>query len=105
GGAAAQQVEQQELGGTQNVLDIVAEDPQEPHVAQHVHPTAVEEHGGEDTQEAELIRHQTVGGDEFIAGKRLEGDLEEEDQDVDDDQQHGDDWLGVARLRVAYGEH
>src|ERR1035437_2754700 len=59
GGGAAQQVKQQVLGGAQDVLDIVAEDPQEPHVAQHVQPTAVEEHGGEHAQKAEVDRKST----------------------------------------------
>ena len=101
GGGPAQQVKQQELGGAQNILDIVAEDPQEPHVAEHVHPTAVEEHGSEHAQKAQVIRHQAIDGDELVARIGLERNLEEEDQDIDYDQQHGDDWFGIARLRVA----
>ena len=45
----------------EDVFDVVAEDPQEPHVAQHVHPAAVKKHGGEDIGEMKMVGDQAVG--------------------------------------------
>jgi len=41
------QVEGEETEMPHAVLDVVPEDPQEPHVGDQVHPTAVHEHAGE----------------------------------------------------------
>ena len=46
----AEQVEEHELHRAHGVLDVVAEDPQEQHVAAEVQQAAVHEHGGEDRQ-------------------------------------------------------
>ena len=47
GDQPAQQVKKQVTEGAEPVLDVVAEEPEEPHVAQQVHPTAVHEHAGQ----------------------------------------------------------
>jgi hypothetical protein len=63
---SAQQVKQQVLAVPQNILDVVAEDPQEPHVPQHVHPTAVQKHGSQYVDEPKMIGNQPKGADEGI---------------------------------------
>ena len=46
GGESANQVEEEIAGVAHHVLDVVAEDPEEEHVAADVEPAAVEEHRG-----------------------------------------------------------
>ena len=46
-GQAAQYIEEDVADAAHRVLDIVSEDPEEPHVADEVEPAAVEEHRGE----------------------------------------------------------
>ena len=48
GREAAEQIEDDEAHVPHRVLDVVAEDPQEPHVADQVHPAAVHEHRRDD---------------------------------------------------------
>ena len=48
---AARQVKQQKSSPTQSVLDIVAENPERPHVAKQVQPTAVKKHRAEERQD------------------------------------------------------
>src|SRR5438445_1830404 len=45
------QVEDREAHAPHRVLDVVTEDPQEPHVADQVHPGAVQEHRGENVRD------------------------------------------------------
>src|SRR5947208_10691497 len=52
GRKSAHQVVEQIAALTQAVLNVVAEDPQRPHVADQVQPTAVQEHGAEHRHEA-----------------------------------------------------
>ncbi len=49
------QIEQGIAEAPQPVLDVVAEDPEEPHVAENVQPPRVEEHRGEDRQDPALV--------------------------------------------------
>ena len=76
---AAGDVEQQERDRAQPVLDVVAEDPEEQHVAEQVQPAAVEEHAGEHPEHrvagevAGPERVVDVGGD---GGPLLEEPLE-----------------------------
>jgi hypothetical protein len=98
---AAHQIKQQKLAVAQNVLDVVAENPQEPHVAEHVQPAGMQKHGSENVGYREMVRYQTVGGNESIASIRVERELEQENQNVDHDQQDRDHGLGIARLCVA----
>ena len=48
GGQAAEQVEHQVAAVAQAVLDVVAEDPQEQHVAEEVADARMDEHRGQD---------------------------------------------------------
>jgi hypothetical protein len=47
GGETAEQVESQEANVAHRVLDVIPEDPEEPHVSDQMQPAAVKEHGGE----------------------------------------------------------
>ena len=38
------------------ILDIIAEDPHEPHIADQVQPAAMHEHGGQDRMPAAALR-------------------------------------------------
>jgi hypothetical protein len=85
------------------VLDIVAEDPQEQHVAAQVQPAAVQEHRGDERQ---LGRHQNhprrqrpLAGDHRRYGaqrvddpvlRRAEAQLPQEGDDARRDQRHRD---------------
>ncbi len=51
GDEAADDVKNREHEFSETVLDIVAEQPQEPHVADEMKPSAVQEHGGEKRNE------------------------------------------------------
>src|SRR5689334_7094564 len=61
-GHAREQIEDQIPAMAHRVLDVVSEDPEEPHVAEDVEPRAVQEHRGEDTQ---VVR--VSGGDALEA--------------------------------------
>ena len=62
----ADEVEQQERDRAEAVLDVVAEDPQEQHVAEQVQPAAVQEHARE---------HPDVAWPEVGAGLERVGDV------------------------------
>ena len=97
---AARQVEQGEPERAHAVLDVVAEDPQRPHVADDVEPAAVEEHAG---QERPVVvdresdprgpsrvgvagRHDAQEVEEPVARLLGQGQLEGEGEDVQRDQ-------------------
>ena len=46
------------------VLDVVAEDPQEQHVAEEMQPAAMHEHGGENRDDVRCGIRRELGGDE-----------------------------------------
>ena len=77
-GHAAQQVEQQVFRMAQDVLDVVAEDPQEPHVADQVQPAAVQEHGGHEGVQSAAGRDQPMSGDQVVQREPVERQLVEE---------------------------
>ena len=56
----------------ENVLDVVAVNPEEPHVPDQVHPAAMQKHGGKQIQWPQCIRHETVAGNEVVEGVRLQ---------------------------------
>jgi magnesium transporter len=72
GRETAHDVEHEEAHVPESILDVVAEDPQRPHVAHQVQPTAVQEEAGEErpvvvAREAERvgpIRHEPARGDD-----------------------------------------
>jgi len=111
------------------VLDVVSEDPEEPHVAEDVEPRAVQEHRGEDTQvvrvsgrdalEAPAQRNadagghtaQELSGDEspFTGGGcqrvRRAGALEKDpDDDIGGDDADRDSRSELGRVVVFVGE-
>ncbi len=53
---AACQIEQQVFAVAEMILDVVAKDPQEQHVAQNMAPAAVDEHRCQDRQEIRCYR-------------------------------------------------
>ena len=96
-----EQIEDQEFCVAEPILDIVAEDPQEQHVAEEMHPAAMHEHGGEDLHRACHGALRKLGGDECpLPDKGIAcGELEQEHRKVQDDEGNGDDRSG-APLRV-----
>ncbi len=70
---SAQQIEKQVAEGTQPVFDIVAEDHQEPHVADEVVPASVQEHVGEERQQGSGIAEADIGRREGKRGNELVG--------------------------------
>jgi hypothetical protein len=107
-GDAGQEIEDQEVDVAELVLDIVAEDPQEQHVAEEMKPASVHEHGGEDGHGAldwilrEARRDERPLLDEAIAA----AELDQKEQHVEADQGKGDDWCRAPlRVVVADGEH
>ena len=90
------------------VLDVVAEDPQEHHVADEMEPAAMHEHGSEDGERAlgRLLREARWDErpvlDEAVAAR----ELDQEEQHVEDDQNERDDRCRAPlRVVVADGEH
>src|ERR1039458_3351816 len=85
----------------QNVLHALPEYPQEQHIANHMNPVGVHKHGGKDIGEMKVGGPQAVERHEMVERIRvhhLQPELVQKNQDVGHDQQHRDDWLGVARL-------
>ena len=86
-GDAAQQIEHQEARPRHRVFDVVAEQPQEPHVADQVHPAAVHEHRREDVR---VLRsrighaHQAIAHLEADAGAQQPGELAGNEPEVAD---------------------
>jgi hypothetical protein len=75
-GEPAEQVEDQELDRPHRVLDVVAEDPQEQHVAAEVQQAAVHEHRGEDGHPGRRRRGRAALDRDLLARVRdLVGDL------------------------------
>src|SRR5207302_9286740 len=68
---AAAQVEKEIAAAPKYVLDIVAEDPKEKHVADQVKPAAVQEHAG---QELRPCRYPLVGSRRTPKTEQLGGD-------------------------------
>ena len=91
------------------VLDVVAREPEEPHVAEEVADPAVEEHGGQEREVGSgaamqdgaggsplpqadyACRHDAIGLDELaeLFGAEAERRFVEEDEDVRGDYGHG----------------
>ena len=56
------QIEHQERDAPELVFDVVAEDPEEQHVAEDVQDRAVQEHGEHDPEPHVLVGEDLVGG-------------------------------------------
>ena len=64
GAETAQEVEKKITQVAQVVLDVVAENPQEPHVADQVHPATVQKHAGEQGEDRVAERDVGMGREE-----------------------------------------
>ncbi len=110
GDDAAEQVEEEIAHPPEQHLDVVAKHPQEEHVAAHVEPAAVHEHGGhqriEITAVEDLYGHRPPRHDERLQGLRAERDLVDKDEGVDGHQRHRHDgkWRATQAL-VTDGKH
>ena len=123
-----QQVEHGKADAPHRVLDVVAEDPQEPHVADQVHPAPVHEHRGEERDRTRPVdpavsrsqRHQGPRGDPprdlswngSVSTEGLEkarprtGLLEHQpDRDVGHDDRHRDVRRDLGRIVVLEWNH
>ena len=65
-GSAAQQIEDDEAHVAEAIFDVVAEDPQEEHVAEKVPPAGVQEHRREDAEHVEPRRDDAVDAHELL---------------------------------------
>ncbi len=91
------------------VFDLGPKDPEEPHIADEVHPASVHEHGGEDVPPAARDVAGEFDGQEsrtvdgfFQANAQLPGD---EDVGVDRDEEEGDERKSTTLLVVAERDH
>ena len=55
GGQSRNQIEQDEPGGAETILNVVSEYPQIQHVPQQMEDAAVHEHGGQERQGGEIL--------------------------------------------------
>lgn len=102
---AADQIEDGELGGPHGVLNVRSEDPQEPHVADEVEPAAVQEHGGDEGGETQLVGDERVVFYELITqihGARHFVEKKEDVQSNDEQRHHG---RGLAGEQCAKRNH
>lgn len=85
GEVADDDVEEKEAGTAHAGLDVVAEDVEEEQVAEQVHPTAVDEQGGEDGEERRLGEGRggaVAGEEEAAAGEAAVPELVGDDAPV-----------------------
>ena len=109
---AAEEVEEEEADLAERVLDVVAEDPEEEHVAEQVHPAAVQEHRRERGQEPALPDRRARALDlarvvaELVDRALQVGELvEDPDEHVRDDQRDRDERERPRRHVVAERQH
>ena len=120
-GQSAEEVEDEIAEVAKVVFDVVAEDPEEKHVATDVPVGSVQEHGSEDGQNGGGDRVVGMAGKdgEGVAGNEAElkckglksarveadGNFPGEDEDIEGDQKIADEGSGEAGLIVAKGNH
>src|SRR5206468_1951635 len=123
GGETAEQVEGDEAGPPEPILDVVAEDPQVEHVADQVDPAAVQEHARDDRDELvrqaiqvarregrrEVTRDERPVVEQALEGRvahgRLRSELVAEGDHAEDDQPDRHDRKSPRRVGVAEGDH
>ncbi len=117
GDEAAEEVVEDEARFAEAVFDVVAEDPQVPHVAEEVDPAAVEEEVGDEGQVGGGIervaghagqeggRHEAPGVHEGGEGRVAEDELLVEEVEVGEDEEDGGDRPGAGGDVVAEREH
>ena len=117
----AHEVEQEEREPPDPVLDVVAEDPQEQHVAEQVQPAAVQEHAGDHPEHRlpevvtrferrrDVRRHRPPAVEEPLeAGIPVGGrdrQLDREGGHAQADQREGDDRCPAGRVAIAERDH
>ena len=104
-GDAAEQIEQQEAGVPQAILDVVAEDPEVEHVPDEVQPAAVQEHRRQHSQPSELGRYDAVQIHERLERSIAEGELEDEYRAVENDERDREEGECSRRDDVAQRNH
>src|SRR5262249_13759149 len=94
------------------VLDVIAENPEEQHVASQMDQAAVQEHTGNQGQERELKRRVTAQERGEAGGDRSEGEsqgafglwrkncLVKKNHDIGNDQQRVDDRVAAVRIQI-----
>jgi len=105
---AGREVEGKEAEMAEAPFDIVAEDPQVPHVEEDVGETSMEELGGdeaakEERTEGRMRWHERPCVDEGI--EVLRSHFEEEHRRIHENETDGDDRDTLARLVVTEGKH
>lgn len=109
---AAEQIEEEIGEMAEVVFDVIAEDPEEEHVAADVKEARVEEHAGEQWQEGGFEGNvagkesgdvRGDGGVRELEGVLLSGsecELEKEDDDVREDEKNVNDGVGLVRIEI-----
>ena len=116
---AAQQIEHDKSNVPHGIFDVVAEDPKIEHVADQVHPAAVQEHRGHHrerrrtegdvgvqrgfAEQGSGYRAESVYDDLLTA--RIVRDLPQEDEHARDDEADRDDGSDPRRVVVAQRNH
>lgn len=85
-GHSASEVKKEKARGAERVFQVRAEDPEEPHVADDVHPAGVEEHVADQSGEADVVGYQRVIG--LKAGR---GTFSQETEEVQHDKRDNHD--------------
>ena len=94
---AAHQIKDDEAAVADAVLDVVAEDPQVPHVADHVRPAPVQEHRGDERRRAKMRRDDAVHLQEGRQDVGRQRHLVEPRGRVEGDDRDGDVGRGPGR--------
>src|SRR3954453_12300407 len=117
----AEQVEAEEAGPPETILDVVAEDPQVEHVAEQVEPATVQELAGDERRgllrqvvatgpgRRQVCRDHAPALDERlergVAATREEAELPGEPDEAGDDQRQRDVRRPPRRIGVPQGDH
>ena len=72
-GNATNEVEREKLGVPHGVFQALAKRPKEEHVADDVHPSAMQKHGGKQGYGSQVGRNNTVQVDEIVPRITVEG--------------------------------
>src|SRR6202035_4025510 len=96
--------ENEKASSADQVFQVTAKNPQKEHVSQQVQPPAMQKHGGEQGNQAQIIRHDAPVADELIHAV-AQHELIQEDDDVDRDQRAGDHRARVNTLARAQRDH
>ena len=85
GGDPTEEIEEEVLEVAEDVFDIVAVDPEEPHIADEVQPSAMEEHASKDINPLEAAGYKAIFEQEMVEGEFVEGEFVEEGEHIESD--------------------